>query len=71
VLTTTFFIDVTAAAQTVEVSVGGSMLTRTFEIVIPAANSGNFTGQGAGPHPLGNDIGRNGTTRLSSCNNSS
>jgi len=61
VLTTTFFINNTAAAQSVEVSINGNSLVRTFEIVIPEANSGDFTGQGAGPHPLGNGVGRNGT----------
>jgi len=61
VLTTIFFISQTASAQTVEISYNGQALTRTFEIVIPAANSGDFTGQGAGPHPLGNGDGRNGT----------
>jgi len=62
VLTTTFFINSTATAQTVQVTVDGKTLLRTFEIVIPAANSGNFTGQSTTiTHPLGNGNGLNGT----------
>jgi len=45
VLKTIFFIDPFASAQTVEVSIDGGTLTRTFEIQIPTANSGDFTGQ--------------------------
>jgi len=62
VLKTIFFISPTASAQTVEVTVGTSTITHTFEIQIPTANSGDFTGQSTTiTHPLGNDIGRNGT----------
>jgi len=45
VLTTTFFINKTAAPQTVQVSIDGSTLDRTFEIVIPTPGSGDFTGE--------------------------
>jgi len=60
VLKTIFFISPTATAQTVEVTLGISTLTRTFEILVPAGNSGDFIGQGAGPFALGDGAGRNG-----------
>ena len=60
-LSTTFFINNTASEQTVNVFVDSNPLDRTFSIVKPPLNSGNFTGQGAGPHPLGNGNGLNGT----------
>jgi len=60
VLSTTFFINATASAQNVEITFGTVALSRTFEIIIPGANSGDYIGQGAGPHSLGDGIGRNG-----------
>jgi len=60
VLTAMFFINITAAPQTVAVTIDGKELTRTFEIQIPDANSGDYIGQGAGPFDLGDNTGRNG-----------
>ncbi|MHA2069598.1 MAG: DUF2341 domain-containing protein, partial [Candidatus Thorarchaeota archaeon] len=60
ILKTIFFINETALDQTVEVQVNGNPLTRVFEIFTPAANSGDYIGQGAGPHTLGDGTGRNG-----------
>src|SRR3990172_8273880 len=64
VTNTMFFINATAASQNVTVYMDGKAITPIFQIKTPTANSGDFTGQGAGPHPLGNGIGRNGTRTL-------
>jgi len=62
VLTTIFFINSTANAQSVEVFINGDLLERTFEIVIPTPGSGDFTGEStAWTHSLGNGDGKNGT----------
>jgi hypothetical protein len=60
VLSTTFFINPTAADQNVRIKINDNFIDRIFQIVTPASGSGNFTGQGAGPHFLGDDTGVNG-----------
>ncbi|MEE8234225.1 MAG: hypothetical protein V3R41_06060, partial [Gammaproteobacteria bacterium] len=60
ILTTMFFINVTAGVQNVTVSIDGVAVIPKFQIIIPSEDSGDFTGQGAGPHLLGNGVGRNG-----------
>src|SRR3990172_3048209 len=64
VTTTMFFINATAGSQNVTVYMDGKAITPIFQIKTPTVNSGDFTGQGAGPHSLGNGIGRNGTRTL-------
>jgi len=63
VIQTIFFINITAAAQTVEVSINGLIIERTFEIIPitgTLVGSGDYSAAAPGTYTLGDGGGDNG-----------